>query len=144
MAEQDNIQIVNRALAAINAHDLDSYLKLVDDSCVGESEAAGTYQGVDGTRRVFTTMLQAFPDLHYEIEQIIASEDQVVIRSVLTGTHRGTFAGTAPTSKAVRWRSCSVVQIRNGRLVRIGTYSDNMSLLRQIGVLPMPATAKAG
>lgn len=144
MSEQDNLRLANEALAAINAHDIDSYVKLIDDSYVGESETIGTIHGRDGARQLWTTMLQAFPDLKYEVEQTIASGDHVVIRSVLSGTHQGNLAGIAPTHKKVSWGSCTIVEIRNGKAIRTRTYADNVSLFRQIGVLRMPKTATAG
>jgi predicted ester cyclase len=104
---------------------------------VGESETIGAVHGRDGARQLWTTLIQAFPDLKYEVEQMIASGDHVVIRSVLSGTHQGNFAGTAPTHKKVSWGSCTIVEIRNGKAVRTRTYADSVSLLRQTGVLPV-------
>lgn len=44
-------------------------------------------------------MFSAFPDLRLEVEQTLASGDFVVARVRLTGTHKGNFAGVAPTNK---------------------------------------------
>jgi hypothetical protein len=54
MSEQDNLQLANEAIAAINAHDIDGYVKLLDDSYVGESEIIGTIHGRDGARQLWT------------------------------------------------------------------------------------------
>ena len=144
MSEQDNLQLANEAIAAINAHDIDGYVKLLDDSYVGESEIIGTIHGRDGARQLWTTLLQAFPDMKYDVEQLIASGDHVVARMVMTGTHQGSFAGAAPTNNQITWRQCVIVYIRNGKAVRTRTYADNVSLFRQIGVLSAPKTATAG
>lgn len=144
MAEKDNLQHAKEAIAAINAHDIDSYLKHVDKSFVGESETMGVIHGHEGARQMFTTMFQAFPDLHYEVEEFIISGDQVVVRSELTGTHKGNFAGVPPTNKKVSWRGCTIVELKNGKAIRTRTYADNVSLLRQLGVLPMPKATTAG
>jgi steroid delta-isomerase-like uncharacterized protein len=143
MSEKDNLQLAREAVAAINAHDIDSYVNLLDDSFVGESETIGTIHGRDGARQLWQTLFQAFPDLKYETEQIIASGDHVVVRSTLTATHQGSFAGIAPTNKKVSWGSCVIAEIRNGKAIRTRTYADNVSLFRQLGVLSMPKTATA-
>jgi steroid delta-isomerase-like uncharacterized protein len=143
MSEKDNLQLAKEALAAVNAHDIDSYVNLIDDSYVGESETIGTIHGRDGARQLWKTLFQAFPDLQYEVEQMIASGDHVVIRSTMTGTHQGSFAGIAPTNKKVSWGSCVIAEIRDGKAIRTRTYADNVSLFRQMGVLPMPRTATA-
>jgi steroid delta-isomerase-like uncharacterized protein len=143
MTEKDHVKLAKAALAAINAHDIDGYLKNIDDSFVGESETLGTIHGRDGARQMLTTMFQAFPDLHIEVEQIIVSGDHVVSRALLTGTHKGSFAGVPATNKKVSWRSCNVVEVKNGKAVRSRIYADNVSLMRQLGVLPVPKATTA-
>ena len=136
MSEHDNLRIAREAMAAINAHDIDGYLKHIDQSYVGESETLGVIHGPEGARQMLTTMFQAFPDLRFQEEQLIASGDHVVGRAILSGTQRGAFAGIAPTNKPVSWHICTIIEIRNGKAVRGRTYADNVTLLRQLGALP--------
>jgi predicted ester cyclase len=88
-----------------------------------------------------TTMFQAFPDLHIEAEQIIASGNYVISRGLLTGTHKGTFVGVPATNKKASWHSCNIIEIKNGKAVSSRIYADNVSLMRQLGVLPVPKAA---
>jgi steroid delta-isomerase-like uncharacterized protein len=136
MTEKDNIQLAKQAIAAINAHDIESYLKHLDESYAGESETLGSVHGREGARQMLMTMFQAFPDIHLEIEQILASGDHVVSRVIASGTHKGNFAGVAPTNKKVSFHSCNVVEVRKGKVISSRLYSDNVSLFRQLGVLP--------
>jgi steroid delta-isomerase-like uncharacterized protein len=144
MTEKDHVQLANQALAAINAHDIDGYLKLVDESYVGESETLGTVRGPAGARQMLTTMFQAFPDLHIKAEEIVTTGNHIISRSILSGTHKGTFAGVAPTNKKVTWHSCNFVEVKNGKAIRSRVYADNVSLLRQLGVLQVPKATTAG
>jgi steroid delta-isomerase-like uncharacterized protein len=145
MAEKDSLQFAKEAIAAINAHDIDAYLTHIDDSYIGESETVpGPLQGHEGARQMMQTMFQAFPDFHLEIEELIANDDHVISRVIVTGTQKGSFAGIAPTNKKVSWRACNAVQVRNGKAIRSRIYADNVSLFRQLGVLPMPKTTTAG
>jgi len=141
MTEKDNLQVAKEAVAALNAHDIERYLKQIDESYVGESETLGVVQGREGARQMLTAMFQAFPDVHIELEQILASGDHVVSRAVVSGTHKGSFAGIAPTNKKVSWRSCNISELRNGKVTRSRLYADNVSLFRQLGVLPMTKAA---
>jgi steroid delta-isomerase-like uncharacterized protein len=136
MTEKDNIQLAQKTIAAINAHDIEGYLKYLDDSYTGESETLGSVHGREGARQMLTTMFQAFPDVHLEVEQIIASGDHLISRVVASGTHKGNFAGVPATNKKVSFHSCNVVEVRNGKVIRSRLYSDNLSLFRQLGVLP--------
>ena len=101
-------------------------------------------RGPQGARQMIETQLKAFPDLHIDIEQILASGDHVVVRARLTGTHKGNFAGIAPTNKSVTWRACNIVEVRNGKAIRSRIYADNATLLEQLGVLSLPRAKAAG
>jgi steroid delta-isomerase-like uncharacterized protein len=144
MSEQENILLAEQALAAVNAHDLDGYVNTLDESYVGESETApGPILGPEGARQYMNVVLTAFPDAHFDIEQVVASGDTVVVRARITATHRGTFAGIAPTNKTVSWGVCAIVEIRNGKVIRGRTYAENLSLLRQLGGVSLPKAAAA-
>ena len=146
MAEKENLRIAEEMTAAVNAHDIDRYLQLLDDSYVGESELtpAGGVQGRAGARQRMEIMSGAFPDGRVEVEQTLASGDFVVVRGRVAGTHKGNFAGIAPTNRRVSWGVCYVVEIRNGKVIRIRGYADLASLLQQLGVLALPRPAAAG
>jgi steroid delta-isomerase-like uncharacterized protein len=145
MAEKDNIQLAEKQIAALNARDVDQYLSRIDDSYVGELETApGPIRGRDGARKNLEMLFEAFPDLRLEVEQIIASGDHVVVRVRATGTHKGNFAGIAPTNKSVSWRGCSVVELRNGKAIRGRLYADHASLFQQLGALSLPKAKAAG
>jgi steroid delta-isomerase-like uncharacterized protein len=145
MAEKENIQLAEKQIAALNARDLEQYLSRIDDSYVGESEIApGPIRGREGARKNIEMIFQAFPDLRIEVEQIMASGDHVVIRMRATGTHKGTFAGIAPTNKNIVMQGCNVVEMRNGKAIRGRMYADNASLFQQLGVLSLPKAKAAG
>ncbi|MGD1090715.1 MAG: ester cyclase [Bryobacteraceae bacterium] len=144
MSEKENIKVAEQALAALNAHDVNKYVQLIDDSYVGEAELGpGPIHGREGARQRIGMLLTAFPDLRVEVEQILASGDHVVSRVRLTGTQKGNYAGVAPTNKSVSWQGCTVTEIRNGKAIRSRIYADNASLLQQIGALSLPKTTTA-
>jgi predicted ester cyclase len=72
----------------------------IDESYVARSETVpGGVRGPAGVRQQLDAVLGPLQDLRVEIEQILASGDHVVSRLRLTGTHKGNFAGIAPTNK---------------------------------------------
>jgi steroid delta-isomerase-like uncharacterized protein len=145
MADKDNIQYAEQQIAALNARDFDSYLSRIDESYVGQSETApGPIRGREGTRQNLETLFRAFPDLRLETEQIIASGNSVVMRLRATGTHKGNFAGIAPTNKSIVMHACSVIELRNGKAIQGRLYGDNATLFQQLGVLSLPKTMAAG
>ena len=135
MSEADNRRLIEEAFSALNAHDPERYAKIVDDSYVLESEAyPAPIRGRVGVRQFIATYVKAFPDFHYEIEQIVASGDYVVSRWRITGTHKGEFDGIPATNRQFSTRGCTVTEIRNSRIVKASVYYDQLVVLEQLGV----------
>jgi steroid delta-isomerase-like uncharacterized protein len=97
-----------------------------------------TITGREAGREFMKTYVCAFPDLHFQIDQMLASGDFVVTRWTVTGTHRGELMGIPATNRRATIRGCTVVEIRNGKLVHDRIYWDTGTLLKQLGVLPSP------
>jgi steroid delta-isomerase-like uncharacterized protein len=85
----------------------------------------------------------AFNDLHFEIEEMIAEGDTVVARWTLTGRQIGPFLGAAPTGRAIRVAGMSLDHLRDGQLVSGFDGWDNLGLRQQLGLLPknLPETS---
>ena len=136
MSTQDNVKVVRQMFDAWNAHEPDRWLKLLDEKYVSESDTIpATVSGREAARQFMMVYLKAFPDLHFEIPQILAEGDFVVSRWTATGTHRGELMGIAPTNRRTRTNGCSVIQIKNGKAAHDWIYWDTGHLLRQLGVL---------
>ena len=136
MSTQDNIKVARQVFDAWNAHDPDRYVKLLDEHWTAESDTLPmTLTGREAGRQFMAMYVTAFPDLHFDITQILADGDFVVSRWTATGTHRGELMGIAPTQKRTVTRGCSVGQFRNGKPIHDWIYWDTGHLLKQLGVL---------
>ena len=58
-----------------------------------------TKPGLEGMKEMFHMFFNAFPDIHIEVEDLIAEGDTVVMRATTTGTHQGDFMGIPATGK---------------------------------------------
>ncbi len=144
MAEQDNIQLVRKVYDAWNAHDPKRVAASFDETFVAESDTLpAPTRGTEGVRKFVEMYLHAFPDLHFTIEQILATGPYVITRWHGTGTHRGELMGIPPSNKRGEGiHGCTVNEIKNGKVAREWAYWDVASLLRQIGALPASATGR--
>ena len=142
MSETENRQMVDEAFDALNAHDLNRYVKQVAASYVWEADIFPTpVRGSEGAKQAIAVYFKAFPDLHFETDQVITSADYTVVRWRATGTHKGEFNGIAPTNRQVNLRGCTVTEIKNGQVVKSISYSDRLALLEQLGVAARAAGA---
>ena len=87
MTQQDNIQIVRHIFEAWNKHDVERYGKLLDEKHVVESDTLpAPLTGRDAGRQFMQMYVSAFPDLHFDIDQIFGEGDYVTTRWTATGT----------------------------------------------------------
>lgn len=94
-----------------------------------------------GFKRAIAGLRAAFPDLHLEIDEMVDQGDKVWVRMTSTGTHRGAFAGVAPTGRRITIAVMDVVRFENGKIVEHWGVPDRFALLDQIGGLPGRAPA---
>ena len=79
---------------------------------------------------------QAFPDIHFAVEEIIAEGNTVVTRWRLTGTHLGEYLGKAATGNMVDVDGVSIDRIENGMVVSGFDAWDSLGFREQIGLIP--------
>ncbi len=135
MSEQENLQIMQKLFEAANAHDVDRILEFVDDAYVAETDTLpGPIEGRGGYRQALQMYYEAFPDVRYDIEQMIGSGDFVVTRVRLSGTHQGKFRDNPATNRRFGFHLCHFDRLKNGKIVHGWVYWDTATLLRQLGL----------
>ena len=87
----------------------------------------------EAIRRHAAELLDAFPDLHVKIEDLVAEEDRVAARLTLTGMHAGPFAGLPATNRRATWNSFRFYRLEDGRVAETWAIQDRLGLLEQIG-----------
>ena len=106
------------------------------------AQDAVDYQEADGTnfcnhlKEVITMLRTAFPDLHFELHDVLAEGDMVSFRSTMTGTHQGVLQGMPPTGKKVAVPHMHFVQMKNGKGTALWHLWDTAGMMRQLGVVP--------
>ena len=78
----------------------------------------------------------AFPDGQMTINELIATENRVITRFTLRGTHRGELWGIAPTGKQVEVSGILLQRIEGGKIREDRQAYDRLDVLKQIGVIP--------
>jgi predicted ester cyclase len=81
---------------------------------------------------------EAFPDYHEELHEIIAEGSFVVARFTISGTQAGPWGVLPPTGRTVSFDEIVILELRDGKVVRQRGIPDNLTALRQLGVLPAP------
>jgi steroid delta-isomerase-like uncharacterized protein len=111
---------------------------LTSDFVVHTPNPADEVHGPDGVKQYFAGLREAFPDLHFTIEDQVADGDRVVTRWTARGTHSGPFNGLPPTGRQAVVTGIDIDRVANGKIVECWTSQDTLGLLQQLGVIPVP------
>jgi predicted ester cyclase len=84
-------------------------------------------------RDYYAAIRSAVPDARYEVDDLIAEGDRVVVRWRLLGTHLGDFGGLAPTGRAIVLKGIAIYRIDAGKLMERWVVSDLHGMLEEIG-----------
>ena len=89
----------------------------------------------------FQQLFAAFPDGQVTVQELFAEGDWVACRMTERGTHQGTWIDVPATGRTVEWEIIATYRFADGKIVETHAQADNLSLLRQIGALPVPVRA---
>src|SRR6478672_6603403 len=97
----ENVAVVERAIAAMNARDIDGYLACCTEDVVLRTplaEITGVYEGADGIRRFLVDVDDVGPDFRIEaerVESVGASQVLAFMQITASGRSSGIPQGAA-------------------------------------------------
>lgn len=133
MSKDQNIAAQQRMGEAINAGNLDALDEVMSPDVVDHDPAPDQPAGTQGFKEFFTTMRTAFPDLHVDVEHLVADDENVAFAYRITGTHEGEFQGIAPTGQRVDARGVQISRFVDGRITERWGSSDEAGIIKQLG-----------
>jgi steroid delta-isomerase-like uncharacterized protein len=136
--EHENKQIVRQFFELLDRHDTERMGDLLVSNTNYSFHLAGMPSPVDWNehKRLLAGVINAFPDLHHDIVDMVAERDKVAVRLNVTGTHKGEFQGILPTGKKLSLHEMGFITILDGKIIEGWISSDTMRLMQQIGGLP--------
>jgi predicted ester cyclase len=140
---QRNKEIVRAMEDALNAHDLDAMAAFFAE----DASNHGMRVGRAGFRAVVGDIIATFPDWHDHVEKVFADDDWVIEHVRATGTHlgkphiphNGDLRHVEPTGKIFDYYQIHLWRLRDGLIIEHEAVRDDLSLHRQLGVVPTPA-----
>jgi predicted ester cyclase len=100
-------------------------------------------------KEVIQAMREAFPDLRWEINQVVGEGDWVALHSFMIGTHNGALRPPLgprvipPTGRSVRVAHMHMIRFAGGQNSELWHVMDTLGMMLQLGILP-GAPAQAG
>ncbi len=136
MTEQNKALLRRFYEEVIGEGKLDLIDELIAPDFVEHEEFPDLPPGREGVKQVFAMFLEAFPDLHFHIKDLVAEGDKVVARVTMHGTHEGSFMGIAPTGKEIFVQAIDILRFADGKAIEHWGVTDQMSMMQQLGANP--------
>ncbi|GEP91647.1 conserved hypothetical protein, steroid delta-isomerase-related [Chitinophaga terrae (ex Kim and Jung 2007)] len=102
---------------------------------INHTPSAPTVPGPEGLKPIVLAIRKAFPDLHYEIQDMIPAPGYLTMRVVMTGTQQDTLFGLPPTGKPVKVLQINIEKIVDGRIAEHWRVTDELTMMKQLGVV---------
>lgn len=144
MSVEANKQVVRRFIEEmLTQQDLEVAADLFTEDFIDHDadDPDGRLSGVDGARAEVAVFHTAFPDMRVTAHELIAEGDRVALRGELAGTNTGPLFGMPATGRAARVPAWQIYRLHDSKIAEAWLNIDRLSLLQQLGVIPMPEPA---
>lgn len=131
----ENRAIVAQYVYEVNMQNYDAFDGLVVEDYVDHDPIPGQKLGRAGLKDAYRTFSDAFADLWFTFEDLIAEGDLVVGRGVIEGTHTGHFLNMPPTSKKIKWTGTRMFRVRDGKVSEGWINFDLLTVFQQMGMM---------
>ncbi|MEK6230088.1 MAG: ester cyclase [Actinomycetota bacterium] len=143
MSDQ-NKDAARRWFDAWNTGELDLLDEIVAPDAVDHDRYnPNASDGLEGAKRTVAMYREAFPDIAFTVDDVIAEGDKVVVRWTATGTHQGEIMGIPATGNKSTVSGIGIDRFEDGKIVEAWNAWDTLGMMQNIGALPQQEAAPA-
>ena len=93
-------------------------------------------KGIAKAKAYYANFVTGFSNRQFIVKDMYAQGDKVTKYWQFKGTHSGNFMGIPATGKTVDIEGCTIARMVNGKIIEERDFMDNMSFLKQLGLIP--------
>lgn len=128
---KEHIALVERYIAAMNAHDYDTVVSLLTPDHVFHGVLSDEH-GAESFRQVIARYHSVFPDQRMTVEHIFAGDEFVGARVRHQGTHEGEGWPIPPTGRRAEFPVHLHVRVEDGKLAEVWEQWDRAAVREQL------------
>lgn len=132
-------QTVEEFVRTYNEHDMTANHALIDPAFVRYGQTTGWQpMGYESYRGIFAPFLAAFPDFHWELTNLVASDEWVAVEVIETATFQAAYEYKPgviiePTGKSYACHYAIFFKVVGGLITQYRFYED-ASFVTQLGI----------
>ena len=112
---------------------MNEYERSYTNDIVFHAATGRDLHGINEIKQYMSEFLNAFPDMHFTIDDIFVEGDKVAVRYTLSGTHKGELWGVPPTNKKGTMWVIEISHIVGGKVVEVWARFDTLSFMKELG-----------
>jgi C-1 hydroxylase len=129
-----NKDFIRRYIETWNRGDLEGMAEFWSADMVHHTRTGS--HGLEAVKEIVAGFMGAFPDLRFEIDDIVAEGDRVSTRMTAYATNAGSYMGAPATGKAVSCNVFGIARLADGKIVEHWGVTDELHLIEQLGLVP--------
>jgi steroid delta-isomerase-like uncharacterized protein len=134
---ETNMALLRRGYEILQGGDLDAAAALLTDDFIANLPVLPEpLRGREIWKAGAQVMLDGFPDLRIEVEDMFGVGDKVAVRVRFHGTHLGAFEGVPASGRQVDFRSIEIYRLEGDKIAEEWVSPDMMGLMHQISAQP--------
>jgi steroid delta-isomerase-like uncharacterized protein len=140
LAVEERVEVARDYVRVVfNGHQPDRAGDYCTDDVVWHGNSLGEVSGLENLTSLLTAFLGALPDLVAEEQDVIASNDLVVVRLIVTATHKADLLGIPATGRRVQWNAIDIYRVTDdGKISEEWAADDMAAFASQLGAISLP------
>jgi predicted ester cyclase len=126
------------------ACDVEALAEIVAPDVVSRGRRPDEPTGFEGVKRTMLWLATVFSDQRWDVHEVLGDGDVVAVHLTHHGRHTGDLMGIPPTGREVAYEYVHFLRFRDGKTVEQWSVRDDMTLMRQLGVVPSRPGAPVG
>lgn len=99
-------------------------------------------KGPEGFAGNVVPLINAFPDIRWEIEDLIEEGNKIVVRWKWEGTQTGQYRNIPATGKKITNTAIAIYEFKDGKIANLHVQTDRLGFLQELDVLPVEINVK--
>lgn len=133
MTSTENKTVARRVLEEVfPANDVEALRDVVSDEFVNHEAPEGTPPGLGSITMFMHLLNQAFSEQRWEIHDVLAEDEKVVIRCTHSGVHTGDYFGLPATGRRFAYKQMHIIRVVDGKGVEHWAVRGDTSLMQQL------------
>jgi steroid delta-isomerase-like uncharacterized protein len=141
--EEQNKALMRKAFEEWNKGNPEFFMKMTAPDYVFYSPSRNpTPMSREETVELVKMFWKGFPDISFNIEELNAVGDKIIVRFIAIGTHEGEFQGIPASGNKIEVSGIIISRIENGKFVEEREEMDTLGLMMQLGMELKPKEAE--